>query len=174
MYNFLSRNGLSISFILGFAIVVIFLGTAMSSMGDAVIDGEMFKENGVAMGAAQAEVVLKQTKLFDFGLYATYILLVVAVVTAILLSLAYFFMNVTLNSLKSLLPIIVLAIVFFIAYTTYSPDLSDVYAVKTARNQFGVENGASQLVSGSITVSLFALAATVVSLAATEIYNMFR
>ena len=174
MYKFLSKNGQIISFAVGIVISLVFLMTVLSKVGDQELSADTFKENGVAMETPQVVETLEGITLFDFGFYATYGLLIVSIAAAVLLSLAYFFMNFKVSALKGLIPIIVMAIIFFVVYSSYNPDASDIYKVKVARDAFFVDDGASKIVSGGITTAGFALAAAFISFIAAEIVNVFR
>ena len=65
-------------------------------------------------------------------------------------------------------------VIFFVVYSSYSPDASDVYKVKVARDAFGVGDTQSQIVSGGITTVGYALAAACISLLVAEVVNVFR
>lgn len=174
MYKFLSKNGQILSFAVGIVISLIFVMTILTNMNGRELSADTFKENGVAMEAPQVAKTLEGITLFDFGFYATYGLLIACIAAAILLSLLYFFMNFKVSALKGLVPIIVLLVIFFVVYSSYSPDASDVYKVKVARDAFVVGDGASKIVSGGITTAGFALAAAFISFIAAEVVNIFR
>ncbi len=175
MYNFFSKNGQTLSFVIGIAISAIFVIMIITGMNGRVLSSETFKgDDGVVMDAPQVLEKLETINLFDFGFYATYALLIIAVAAAVLLSLFYFFMNFKVSALKGLVPIIVLFIVFFVVYSSYSPDTSDIYQVKVARDLFGVGDTQSQIVSGSISAVGFGLAAACISLVVAEVVNIFR
>lgn len=174
MYNFFSKNGQTLSFVIGIAISVVFVLMIITGMNGRELSADTFKDGGVAMEAPQVLETLETINLFDFGFYATYALLITAIAAAVLLSLFYFFMNFKVSALKGLVPIIVLFIVFFVVYSSYSPDESDVYKVKVARDLFGVGDTQSQIVSGSITAVGFGLAAACISLVVAEVANIFR
>ena len=139
MYNFFSKNGQTLSFVIGIAVSVIFVLMILTGMNGRVLNSDTFKgEGGVAMETPEVLQTLEGIKMFDFGFYSTYTLLIVAVAAAILLSLLYFFMNFKVSALKGLAPILIMLVIFFVVYSSYSPDASDVYKVKVARDAFGV------------------------------------
>lgn len=173
MYNFLSKNGQTIATVLGAVVSVAFILMAVTGAPEG-LGPDTFKENNVPVPAAEALTILEGIKSFDFGFYITYIFLAVAVGAAIILSLVYFVTNFSLKSLRTLIPIIVMAIIFFAIYSSYNPDVADVYQVKLARNAFGVSNGQSQIISGAITTAIFSLAATAISLVVMEVLNFFK
>lgn len=173
MYNFLSKNGQTIATVLGAIIVVVFIAIAVGSVPEG-LGPDTFKENNVPLGTEAKLAKLEEIKSFDFGLYATYALLAFAVAAAVILSLIYFVTNFSLQTLKGMLPVIVLLVVFLIVYSSYNPDTSDVYQVLAARKKYDVGASESQMVSGALTTSLFALGAAVVSLVVMEVLNFFK
>lgn len=177
MYKFLSKNGQLLSFVVGIALSVICLISIFAGIGDRVISAEMFKDGGgVVMSTSEIKNVLDTVNIFDFGFYSTYALLILAIAAAILLSLWYFVRNFEVKALRSLVPIIVILVIFFIVYSSVDPDM-DAYAVKVARDNFGIgENlsNESQIVSAGITTAGWTLLATFASFIIAEIVNVFR
>jgi hypothetical protein len=173
MYNFLSKNGQTIATVIGAIIVVVFIAIAMGSVPEG-LGPDTFKENDVPLPTEAKLAKLEEIKSFDFGLYATYALLAFAVAAAVILSLIYFVTNFSLQTVKGMLPVLVLLVIFFIVYSSYNPDTSDVYQVLAARKKYDVGVSESQLVSGALTTSIVALGGAVVSLVVMEVLNFFK
>lgn len=174
MYKFLSKNGQLLSFVVGIVISLIFVVSILTGIGDRVMNADMFKDGGgVVMSTSEIKDVLDSVSIFDFGFYSTYVLLTVAVAAAILLSLWFFVTNFSVKALRNLIPIIIMLVIFFIVYSSYSAD-TDAYLVKVARDAFSVGDNESKLVSAGITTALWSLVATVAVAVVVEIVNFFR
>lgn len=172
MYKFLSRNGQLVTWIVGAVIVVAFFGTAFNAPD--TLGPQIFKDGTTPLPASEILDKLVNIHYFDVGFFATYALLGLAVAATLLLSLFNFVRNFSMDSLKNMIPVLVILVVFFIAYSTYQPEISDAYAVKKARVDFEVGANASQIVSGGITAALFALGAAFVSLVVLELFNFVK
>jgi type III secretory pathway component EscS len=173
MYKFLSKHGQTVAFVIGVGVSVLFMLFIFIDLGGKELTSETFKTDGVPMEGAQLMETLEGIKAFDFGFYATYALLILSIVAAVVLSLLYFLTNFQLSALKDLVPMLVLVVVFMVVYNSYDPD-TDAYLVKVARDTFSVGDVESRIVSGGITTSIFALFAAFASFIVAEIVNVFR
>ncbi len=173
MYKFLSKNGLTVAAVIGGILSVAFLAIASSSVPEGLGPDFLKDSSGKPMGITELETTLDGVTSFDVGFYVTYVFLGLAVAAAVLLSLWYFATNFSLKSLKTLIPIIVLAVVFFVVFSSYGVD-ADSYSVKKVAKIFEVSDGDSKIISGGITTAIFALFATVGSIAVTEVINLFK
>lgn len=173
MYKFLSKNGLTLAAVIGGVLSVAFLAIANSTVPENLGPDSLKNDAGKPMGLGDLETYLDKISSFDVGFYSTYVFLGLAVAAAVLLSLWYFVTNFSLKSLRTLIPIIVLAVVFFVVSSSYGVD-ADSYTVKTVAKTFEVDSGDSKIISGGITTAIFALFATVASVAVTEVINFFK
>ena len=106
MYNFLSKNGQLVAFLLGVVLVVIFLAIAVPGAGDyyfdSMDDAELFGVN-----------------VFNFGILAAIALSVICAAGIILFGLYHVASNPK-GSIKGILGVLVIAALMFLFYTMAS------------------------------------------------------
>lgn len=172
MYKFLSKNGVTVAAVLGGVISIAFLVIASSSVPEGLGPDYLKDASGPLMGDALLSK-LEGIGSFDLGFYATYAFLILAVAAAVLLSLIYFVTNFSVKSLRTLIPILVLIVVYFIVSSSFDPT-ADSYVVKSAIKKFGVSTGESKIITGGIYAAGVALASLVASVVITEVVNIFK
>ena len=117
MYNFLSKNGQLVAFLLGVVLVVIFLAIAVPGAGDyyfdSMDDAEIFGVN-----------------VFNFGILAAIALSVICAAGILLFGLFHVASNPK-GSIKGILGVLVIAALMFLFYTMASGS-ADHYTIKGA------------------------------------------
>lgn len=168
MYQFLSKNGLSLSFIVGILVTALFMGIAISQMPDGV-SSEMFLQQS----EAEMYDTAKGVSNFNFGFYATFALLVIAAAAAIILPIIYTVTNPGKGLISSLIMVVALAVIFIIGYFV-SGGMEDTYPVKVAMNNFNVNEKQGQFIGGTIITTLILLGLGVLVLFLSEVRNLFK
>lgn len=157
MYTFLSKNGQTVGFLLGFAVVALFLIMAISGLGDF---------NGLS------EADQLKTGIFDFGLAASIALVIIAAAIALVFGVIHLLLNLK-GSMKFLISLAVVVCVFLIGYFVFGAD--DLQGpISRAVNEAGLSAGTSTFISGAIWTSLLLLALTFIAAIVFEIINMFK
>lgn len=155
MYNTLAKHGTSIAFGLGALIVAIFLATVFGQIGDMTTVDE-----------------LKQTNIFDLGLYLTIALAVLCAI-AILGFGVYQIVTDFKGAMKGLIGIGVLILIFFGAYASASPEVLGDPIFDTIQ-KFNISEGVSKFVSGAIVTTGVTLAIAVVALIGSAVSNFIK
>jgi hypothetical protein len=156
MYNFLSRYGQLIAFGLGALLTVIFLATAFSSADDF---------------NALTEAEQTETTIFNFGLYSA-IILTIACAAAILIAGLIFTVLSPKNSIKALIGLGVILIIFFVAYSTADPKGTGSLA-RTILEE-GIQANSSKFISGAISTALVLGGGAVLAFVVSEVLNLFK
>jgi len=157
MYNFLVKNGQRLAFGLGLVIAVIFFAIASSGL----------EEFNMLSKEEQAT-----TSIFNFGLSATIFLVIAAAV----LMLGFGLWHVATNfkgSLKGLVGLAVLVIVFFISYSTASGEATGAIA-RAAEKVGGLSPNQLKFVGASISTAGILIGLATLGLIASEVRNFFR
>lgn len=155
MYNLLAKNGSTIAFGFGAVVVLIFLISVFTGVGDMTTVDE-----------------LKATSIFDFGLYVT---IALATICAILIVLFGVFHIVTdlKGAIKGLIGIGALVVVFLIAYSSATPEVAGNPIFDTI-TKFNISEGVSKFVSAGIITTGVALLLAIVSLIGSAIFNLIK
>ena len=157
MYTFLSKNGQTVGFLLGFVVVALFLVFALSGLGSF---------NGLS------EADQLNTGIFDFGLSASIALIIIAAVIALVFGLIHLLLNLK-DSMKFIIALAVVVGVFLVGYYGFASDDLTGPISKTVLGE-NVASGTSKFVSGAIWTSLALLALTTISFIVFEILNFFK
>lgn len=162
MYNFLVKNGQALAFGLGALIVVVFLAMVIPNSGGFM---DLPREEQYA------------TSMFNFGLQMAVILIAIAFIAMVLFGLFQIFSNLK-GSIKGLIGFAALIVVFVIAYSTTSTDVSP--AIQESINKFQISqeseitDGHLKMIGGGITTALVLIAVAFVSFIVFEIINFFK
>lgn len=156
MYNFLSRYGQLIAFGLGALLTVIFLATAFSS-------AEEFN--------ALSESEQMETSIFNFGLYSAIILTIACAAAILIAGLIFTALNVK-KSLKALIGLAVIVIIFFIAYNMADPKGTGSLA-RTILEE-GIQANSSRFISGAISTALVLGGGAILAFVVSEVSNLFK
>jgi hypothetical protein len=157
MYNFLVKNGQRLAFGLGLVIAVVFFVIASSGLDEF----NMLPEEEQAT-----------TSIFNFGLSATLFL----VFAAFVLMLGFGLWHVATNfrgSVKGLIGLAVLAIIFFISYSTASGEATGAIA-RAAEKVKNLTSNQLKFVGASISTVGILIGLATLGLIASEVRNFFR
>lgn len=156
MYKFLTKNGQLLAFGLGVLVTILFLVIIFAGLGEYNM---LSKEEQF------------QSSIFNFGLAASIALTVLAGVAAIAWGLFQMVTNPK-GSLKGLIGIAGLVVVFLIFYAMATPETSGpVYKVLL---DFGVTDTQSKLISGSLSTALILAIGAAVAFVVSEVINLFK
>jgi len=158
MYNFLTKRGQMVAFLLGAIVTLIFLGSAVGGL-------EEFSALGVD---AQ-----KQTSIFDFGLYAGIGLAALCLIIAIIFGIFQVISNPK-GSLKGLIGLAVLAAIFFALYSTSKADFGLDTKLGELMQTNNLSAGAFKGISGGILLGVALLAGAFVIMILAELRNAFK
>ena len=163
MYKFLTKNGQTISFVVGAILVILFYVLVVSDKNyetfslmdmDGVKDPERYKFT-----------------MFNFGLMITVALIVIGAVLMLGFGLFQAVTNLK-GSLGAIAGLAVIAIIFAIGYSTTEIETSgQVYA---SAMKFELEDGTRKFVGGSIMTGLALIALATVGIVVSEIRNFFK
>jgi hypothetical protein len=172
MYSFLTKNGQTLAFGIGVLFSVIFMVLIASAPSTADLNAEYF--TSMTSESARTEALRALTQ-FDFGIYVTFALVLIATVAAVGFGLYQFIMTLIDNPKSSIrtLAIIVGVVVFFFIGKAIAPTV-DSRGVLEASKAFGVSDAQGDFISGAINTTLIVLVISVVALVAAEIRNLFK
>lgn len=156
MYKFLSKNGQTVGFLLGFAFVAIYLIMVTTGLGDfdSLPREEQFK-----------------TGIFNFGLMSAMVLSVLALVLAVAFGLFQFISNPK-GSIKVLAVLALIAIIYFIFRGMGAGDFAS--PIGPTLEKFQITEGVSSYISGAIGTAVALAVLAVIALAISEIINFFK
>jgi hypothetical protein len=162
MYNFLTKNGQTLAFLVGLISVVIFLVTSVSGLNSAGLAG-------ADLSSMKEEIPTMD--FFNIGISITLFLLIACI------ALLLIFILVDIGKFpkqmgKALLAVAGLVVVFIAFRATSVAETGGVW--DKLANEFSVTEGASKTISGGIkTTGLLALGAIGIMVVA-EIRNFFK
>lgn len=167
MYAFLNKYGQALAFGIGLLITVIFLGSIFSA-DEAVFD------------TLQGDDRSYDTDIFNFGMYASIALIVVAFVAAILFGVYQMAQNPK-GSLKGIIGLAVLVLIMFVGYSS----ANGVIANESAEIQAAIEKfttsqeadftgGNLKFISGAILAALVMIGLSIFTLVAFGIRSIFK
>ncbi len=162
MYKFLTKNGQTIAFLLGVAIVVIFLLSVIGGMGtfDGLAKEDQYKSN-----------------IFNFGLSGAIALVVIAAIAMVAFGLWQVISNLK-GSLKGIIGFAALAGIFLVAYSSAS-GTADAF-IEAAIQKFrdsgngDISAGNLKFIGGGISTVGVLLALAVGAFVISEIRNFFK
>lgn len=155
MYNTLAKHGTSIAFGLGALVVAIFLGSVFSQIGDR---------------STVAELV--QTNIFDLGLYLTIFMAILCFFAILAFGVFQIFSDLK-GSMKGLIGVAILGVVFLGAYMTAVPEVAGNPIFDTIE-KFDISEAVSKFVSGAIIATGATLVLATISLVASSVLNFFK
>lgn len=157
MYNFLLKNGQLVAFLLGVVITVVFLISVFSGIGE------------FNMLADEDQVT---TTIFDFGLFATIALIIITAIAMLLFGLYQVGTNFR-GSLKGIIGLAVLIVIFLVAYSASSGTATGAVA-EAADKAGGLTAGNFKFVGGAITTSIILVGIAAAAFVLSEIRNIFK
>lgn len=171
MYDFLNKYGQALAFGIGVLVVLIFLVSIFSEDPDTL---SSLTSDGVKGPEKYA------TNAFDFGLYASIGLSVIAFIAAIVFGLVQVASNPK-GSLKGLIGAAILVVICFVCYSVANSDVSqESLAIQNSINKFETDQatdfseGTLKFISGAIIASLVLIGLSILSLIAFGIRGIFK
>lgn len=155
MYKVLTKYGQTAAFLLGVVVIAIFLISVFS---------------GVSEFNMMSEEQQKESSIFDIGLYLAILLTIIAGIVAIIAGIFHTASDVR-GSIKGIVGMVAIVIIFFIAYSTYSGD--PAYLSETLR-EFEVSDGQSAIITGAILTAIGLAIIATLAFAISELLNFFR
>ena len=147
-----------VAFLLGAVLTLIFLGSALGGL-------EEFSMLGVD---AQ-----KQTSIFDFGLYAGIGLAILCGIVALVFGLVQVGTNLK-GSLKGIIGLIVLVVLFFVLYSTSSADFGPDTKLGELMATNNLSAGSFKAISGAIILGIALFFGAFVIMILAELRNAFK
>ena len=170
MYAFLNKYGQALAFGVGVLVVLIFM-VSIFTAPEAEI---------TALTSESAGDEKYATGVFDFGLYASGLLIFLAFLAAILFGLVQVASNPK-GSLKGIIGALLLIVICFVCYSVANNDISqESAAIQNSIAKFegdqGVDftGGTLKFISGSIIAAVVLIILSVVSLIASGIWGIFK
>jgi hypothetical protein len=161
MYKFLTKNGQALAFGLGVLITVVFLISVVSNMEEFTALSEAEQEN---------------TSIFNIGLVGAIGLAIIAAFFMLAFGLFQIFTNLR-GSVKGLIGVAILLVIFFIAYSMNSADPSPYIqgAIdKFEANGSTFNNDTLKSIGGGIGLTVALIAIAFVAAAISELINLFK
>lgn len=171
MYDFLNKYGQALAFGIGVLVVVIFM-VSIFGAPSAEID---VLTNDQVKGAEKYA-----TSAFDFGIYASIALIIVAFIAAIVFGLAQVVSNPK-SSLKGIIGALLLIVICFVCYSVANNDISQESAeIQNSITKFNTDQGANfdggtlKFISGSIISAVVLVGLSILALIAFGIRGIFK
>lgn len=156
MYKFLTKNGQVLAFGLGILVTIVFLMGVLPNT--ELIDTEN----------------PQNVNIFNFGITATIVLIIVAAVAMVLFGLVQVASSFR-TSWKGILGFAALVVLFLLTYATANSNLAnEVMAIQNAAADAGVTDANLQFIGGSITTLIVLLLVAVGTFVVFEIINFFK
>jgi len=170
MYAFLNKYGQALAFGVGVLVTLIFLVSIFSAP-----EAEMESWLSESAGADKYN-----TSAFDFGLYGSIFLTIIAFIIALVFGIGQLASDPK-GSVKGLIGLAVLLVICFISYSVANNDLSqESAAIQHSVDKFNTDQGADfdggtlKLVSGSIIASVALIGISILSLIVFGIRSIFK
>jgi len=154
MYKLLTKNGQLFAFGFGALIVAITVISIVTGIGDDFSTLERAKQF--------------ESTAFNFGLYAFFGLVAIAVILMLGFGLLHVFSDLK-GSMKGIIGFGAMILIFVIARSMANPQISESIA-----EQFNITDGISQTISGAMITMMVLLAIAVLAFILSEIRNFFK
>ncbi|NJC25767.1 hypothetical protein [Neolewinella antarctica] len=171
MYDFLNKYGQALAFGLGLLVVVIFM---VSIFGAPAAEIDVLTNDQVKGAEKYA------TSAFDFGIYASIGLIIVAFIAAIVFGLAQVASDPS-GSLKGIIGAVLLLVICFICYSVANNDVTqESAAIQNSINKFNTDQqadfdgGTLKFVSGSIISAVVLVGLSILALIGFGIRGIFK
>jgi hypothetical protein len=165
MYSLLAKRGQLFAILLGVTVVAIFLGSVIGGLSSA----------GYSMSSDLNQIMKDnpdQTfNFFNFGLYATVGLILIAAALAIFFGLFQMLSNIK-GSLTGIIALVAIIALFFLFYSTGSDDLSGPLA--ETLQKFDITANISKFISGGLWTTILLAGISIVAMVLFEIWNAFK
>ncbi len=170
MYAFLNKYGQALAFGVGVLVTLIFLVSIFTMPGEQM--DMLLDENAGDEKYA--------TTAFDFGLYGSIFLTVIAFIIALVFGISQLASDPK-GSVKGLIGLAALLVICFISYSVANNDLTqESQAIQYSVEKFNTDQGANfdggtlKLVSGSIIASVVLIGLSILSLIVFGIRSIFK
>lgn len=159
MYTFLTRNGQTVAFAVGFLVVLVSLVIIFTNSGDFAAIADENNPNRY------------DTSIFDFVMYSAAALVVLCAIAAVLFGIYQVATNPK-GAIKGIIGLGLVVVLLLILYSTADPDTAMLAA--QAKDGFFVEPGESKFITGLISTALIMAGGAVLALAVSEIISFFK
>lgn len=156
MYKYLSKNGQFLAFGSGAVLAVLFAISWLS---------------GYSALQAMPEEEQLNTGIFDVGLIGSFILFLIAVIA----SAGFGILQIASNfktSIRGLLGVLALVVLFIVAYATSKPDSHAIVAA--AADKMNVSDSTQKMIGAGMTTMVVVALTTIVAFVYGEIRNFFK
>ena len=167
MYTFLNKYGQALAFGIGVLITIIFLAS-------------IFSADAAVFDTLQGDNRSYETDIFNFGMYASIFLIVVAFAAALIFGLVQMARNPK-GSLKGIIGLVVLLVIGFIGYSAANGDISqESVEIQNAITKFETSQetdftgGNLKFISGAILAALVMIGLSVLTLIVFGIRGLFK
>lgn len=171
MYTFLNKYGQALAFGIGVLVVIIFMVSIFTAPSSEIA---LLTQDGVKGPEKYA------TGVFDFGIFATFALIIVAFLAAVIFGIAGLASNPK-GSLKGIIGLVGLLVVCFICYSVANNDISqESAAIQNSITKFETDQattfdgGLLKFIGGSIITALALIGLAILSLIAFGIRGIFK
>ncbi|MBK9149871.1 MAG: hypothetical protein IPM26_02305 [Saprospiraceae bacterium] len=161
MYNFLVKNGITAAMGLGVLIIVIFMVTILTGLKSAGFDS----------GTDLLQQDMTKINFFNFGLYATFFLCVVALLM-MTVGVVWDMIRNFKTGKKFIFGIVGLVVLFIILYSMSKFETGGKW--DTLNANFGITEGSSKLISAGIYTCGILLAISALSIVVSEVRGFFK
>ena len=165
MYDLLAKKGQLFAILLGVVVILIFLGTVVSGLGSS---GYSMSDD---LNRIMKDNPDQQFNFFNPGLGITVALVVICAVVAVLFGLLQLVMAPK-NSLKVIISVGALIVIFFALYSTANADFDS--AIGNTLLKFNVNENTSKIISGGLMTTVLLAGGALVSMVLFEVYNVFK
>jgi hypothetical protein len=156
MYKILTKHGQLIAFGIGLLVIVLYLGSVFGGLDSFSL---LSKEDRGT------------TNIFDLGLKATVVLLVICAIIAVLFGIYHMVTNPK-GAIKGIIGLVVIIILFGILYSMSTPETSGI--VGNAVEKFDLSANESKFISAALKSTLILGALAALSFVVSEIRNFFK
>ncbi len=167
MYAFLNKYGQALAFGIGVLVVAIFLIS-------------IFSADAAVFDTLQGDNRSYETDIFNFGMYASIGLIIVAFAAALLFGIVQFASSPK-ESIKGLIGLVVLGIIVFIGYSTANgniaaetPEIQKAIEKFTTSQETTFSGGNLKFISGAILAALIMIVLSILSLVVFGIRGIFK
>ena len=156
MYKLLTKHGQLIAFGIGLLVIILYLGSVFGGLDSFSL---LSKEDRGT------------TSIFDLGLKATLVLLVICAICAVLFGIWHMVTNPK-GAIKGIIGLVVIIILFIILYSMSTPETSGI--VGNAVEKFNLTAGESKFISAALKSTLILGGLAALSFVVSEIRNFFK
>jgi MFS superfamily sulfate permease-like transporter len=165
MYNYLTKHGQLVAFLIGLVVIVVFLGSVISGLSSAGYD------MGTDLNALDADVK-QNINFFNPGLYLTAFLGAITAFLAFVLFGVWNLVKFPKDAIKFVSGIAVLLVIFFILYSMSGVETAG--KLGELHDSEGISDGTSKFISGAMKTAMGLAFVSFIAMFAGELRNMFK